>query len=747
MTSILLSKKRMMGILALTLSFIVLDIYLILNVIQVQKEVRQNVTVITRLSELESTIQDFETALDSVKTLPSHTLWQRYWQERRADYDSLKRSIYSMPVSDSVVQTFLNSADTSMDHIDSLMNQGFTDSAYIAHRDTLEKQFRAEIKAATLEVAASVRRIREQMGLLSASLARSWNYLTILSLGACLLAILLAVSSYRHHSTLRKRDLAERALRQITAEFRAMFKAIPDAVVFTDGTDEILMVNPAFTELFGYLPEEVIGQNILLLQSKYIYAGRYNFSLDLLSTDPEKQGREKIYQRKNGDWFLCETVSATVYDDHGKLFGTVSILRDITERKKTERALQASQARNRAILEAIPDMIFRVSRNGTFLDFKAPREEDLMVEPDKIAGSKMSDFFAGELLEKIMRGIDSALVKQETRLIEYQLEPLKGGLRDYEARIAPCGKEEVLIIVRDISDRKAYERALREMHDRLERAVAERTEDLVRANEELKRFAYIVSHDLRAPLVNIKGFSGELHEAFETIHAKLARILPLLTREDRDQLEEILLDEIPEALQFIDTSASRMGHLIDAVLKLSRVGRREMYFLRQDTFQIVQKTLETLAHQIDQKGVEITVGDLPEVVADATALEQIFSNILVNAINYLVPGRPGKIAIEGEEREEDVIFHLRDNGRGIPPEEKTKIFEPFRRVGNPEVPGEGMGLAYVQILVHRHGGRIWCESQPGIGTTFSFTLARNVGNDDTPAPGTPRLASNPHSAT
>lgn len=736
-----------MGIIALTLSFIVLDIYLILNVIQVQKEVRQNVTVITRLSELENTIQDFEVVLDSIKALPPNALWQRYWQERRAYYDSLKLSIYRMPVSDSVVQTFLNSADTSMDHIDSLMNQGFTDSVYIAHRDTLKAQFRAEIRTATAEVGASVRRIREQMALLSASLARSWNYLTILSLGACLLAILLAVTSYRHHNTLLKRDLAERALRQITAEFRAMFKSIPDAVVFTDGAEEILMVNPAFTELFGYLPEEVIGQNILLLQSKYIYAGRYNFSLDLLSTDPEKQGREKIYQRKNGDWFLCETVSANVYDDHGKLFGTVSILRDITERKKTERALQASQARNRAILEAIPDMIFRVSRNGTFLDFKAPREEDLMVEADKIVGSKMSDFFAGELLEKIIRGIDTALVKQETRLIEYQLEPLKGGLRDYEARIAPCGKEEVLIIVRDITDRKAYERALREMHDRLERAVAERTEDLVRANEELKRFAYIVSHDLRAPLVNIKGFSGELHEAYETIHAKLSRILPLLSREDRDQLEEILLDEIPEALQFIDTSASRMGHLIDAVLKLSRVGRREMYFLPQDTFQIVQKTLETLAHQIDQKGVEVTVGELPEVVADATALEQIFSNILVNAINYLVPDRPGKIAIEGGDREEDVIFHIRDNGRGIPPEEGAKIFEPFRRVGNPDVPGEGMGLAYVQILVHRHGGRIWCESRPGTGSTFSFTIARNLGNDDTPSPGSTSIVSTTHSAT
>jgi len=147
---------------------------------------------------------------------------------------------------------------------------------------------------------------------------------------------------------------------------------------------------------------------------------------------------------------------------------------------------------------------------------------------------------------------------------------------------------------------------------------------------------------------------------------------------------------------------------------------------------LVQASLESLAHQIEERQVEVTVGPLPEVVADRTSMEQIMGNLLGNAVKYLEPDRPGEIEITAERGPNETTFHTRDNGRGIAAEDMDKVFAPFRRVGRQDVPGEGMGLPYVQALVRRHGGRIWCESELGVGTTFSFTISNHLekgGND------------------
>ena len=186
------------------------------------------------------------------------------------------------------------------------------------------------------------------------------------------------------------------------------------------------------------------------------------------------------------------------------------------------------------------------------------------------------------------------------------------------------------------------------------------------------------------------------------------------------------MQEIPEALNFINSSVNRMNEFINAILKLSRLGRRELNLEPLDMPALVQSTLETLAHQIEQRGVQVTVDPLPNIVADRTSLEQIFSNILTNAISYLEPNRPGEVEISGDQTERETIFRVRDNGRGIAAEDMSKIFELFRRVGNQNVPGEGMGLAYVRTLLRRYGGRIWCNSEPGVGSVFSFSIPHHV---------------------
>jgi len=280
-----------------------------------------------------------------------------------------------------------------------------------------------------------------------------------------------------------------------------------------------------------------------------------------------------------------------------------------------------------------------------------------------------------------------------------------------------------------IANLEAEVAALNELLSVQERVVAEQSEKLKhyameveRANEEVKHFAYIVSHDLRAPLINLKGFAAELRESCSALESCQQTVLQHLTEEQQTYSTTIIKEDIPEALKFIESSVSRMDHLINAVLKLSRLGRRELVFKPVDLNEITTSVLNGLNHQLEESHTRVTVSDLPEVIADQTAMEQVLGNILANAVNYLEPERPGEIEIAGERDKDQITFHIKDNGRGISEDDMPKVFAPFRRAGKQNVQGEGMGLAYVQMIVRRHGGDIKCESQLGVGTKFIVTL-------------------------
>jgi signal transduction histidine kinase len=265
-------------------------------------------------------------------------------------------------------------------------------------------------------------------------------------------------------------------------------------------------------------------------------------------------------------------------------------------------------------------------------------------------------------------------------------------------------------------------KALIEARDSLEIRVQERTAELAAVNHELQQFTYIISHDLRSPLVNLKGFVTELKLSLEEISRSLEKTLPHLDESDRQMLTEIIQGDMPESMEFISMAALRMNKLVTTLLDLSRQGYRQINFQWLNMEQLIEDTLKTLAHAIEEKNVQIKVGSLPEVFADEIAIEQIMTNLLTNAINYLKPESVGQVSIFGESDGEIVTYHIADNGRGIAPKNNEMVFAPFRRIGASEVAGEGMGLAYVQTLVRRHNGRIWFHSQPGIGSTFSFTL-------------------------
>ncbi len=262
-------------------------------------------------------------------------------------------------------------------------------------------------------------------------------------------------------------------------------------------------------------------------------------------------------------------------------------------------------------------------------------------------------------------------------------------------------------------------------HKRAEERLQHYSAQLAETNSELKRFTYVVSHDLRAPLLSLKGFAFELRSSVNTIRKPLESLLESLDEQDRAAVTQALNDAIPEAVGFIESSVSRMDSLIAALLRLSRVGYREFLIQELDTEALVGETLRTLAYQIESRNITVKTGPLPRITSDRAAMEQIFANLLDNAVKYLDPVRPGQIEISAEETAEIFIFHVRDNGRGIAEDDMDKVFAPFRRAGPQDVPGEGMGLAFVRALLHRLGGRIECESQLGAGTRFSFALPKS----------------------
>jgi signal transduction histidine kinase len=300
------------------------------------------------------------------------------------------------------------------------------------------------------------------------------------------------------------------------------------------------------------------------------------------------------------------------------------------------------------------------------------------------------------------------------------------------ARAAFTAREDLQAVNADLEKRVADRtQALREAQNELRRinanlevTVAERTSDLARANQEIQRFAYIVSHDLRAPLVNVMGFTSELEAGLAAIRAHLERAPPPADQTGNDALLAAQSD-MPEAIGFIRSSTQKMDGLINAILKLSREGRRVLTPVPVDMGQLFEAAADTVRHRLSEAGGELIIEHpVPDIVSDRLALEQVFGNLLDNAVKYLDRSRPGRIVVRGREEASQLVFEVEDNGRGIAPEDHERVFDLFRRAGVQDQPGEGIGLSHVRALVRRLGGDIDLTSAVGRGTTFRVRLPK-----------------------
>ncbi|MBE0535700.1 MAG: GAF domain-containing protein [Phycisphaerae bacterium] len=277
--------------------------------------------------------------------------------------------------------------------------------------------------------------------------------------------------------------------------------------------------------------------------------------------------------------------------------------------------------------------------------------------------------------------------------------------------------EEVVTLLRIVGtifanamDRKEAEQE----RERLMRALAAK-------NEELQTIVYVASHDLKSPLVNIDGFSGELG-------ATCGKLVKLLGGIDvpgpiRKELTPMLREDIPESLRFIKAGTTKMQSLLNGLLTVSRVGTAELDRRRLDMNEMMRQIMAAMQYEITGSGAEITIDDLPECVGDWNLLNQVFSNLLSNAVKYLQVGRKGRIRVTGRTDGIEAVYCVEDNGRGIAPSHQKKVFEIFHRLEPDQaVSGEGLGLTIARRIIERHDGRIWVESKLGAGSRFCVSL-------------------------
>ena len=311
------------------------------------------------------------------------------------------------------------------------------------------------------------------------------------------------------------------------------------------------------------------------------------------------------------------------------------------------------------------------------------------------------------------------VAERRTFVHEHRVRAVDGTWRHFAIRAIPVldgdgSIREWVGVHTDITEQREAEAELRE------------------SNEEIQRYAYIVSHDLRAPLVNVMGFTSELEATREDVRAAL---------QGHPQAERID-DDMAEALGFIRAAITKMEGLIAAILKLSREGRRRFDPEPLDMTALLQGIADAQRHQAERRGATVAVAPgLPTIVADRLAVEQVFGNLIDNALKYLDPTRPGRIEVSAKPAPgRRIRLSVSDNGRGIAEKDHARVFELFRRSGQQDQPGDGIGLAHVKALVRALDGRIELASKLGEGTTFTVTLPRGTATAVETATAPARLA-------
>ena len=403
-------------------------------------------------------------------------------------------------------------------------------------------------------------------------------------------------------------------------------------------------------------------------------------------------------------------------------------------RQRMEEAVAAAEATLREISQLTLDNPVQQERvlaiHALMEQQRIYREPRMLEGARAVRAGQLADDPAVQLIRKI-RAVAEAMAVTERELLAGRQRNQVQTQRVFYIVLAAAGALVILVatltlmlMLRYTRDLAASRAELRRLNTGLEGMVDERTAELQRANAEIQRFAYIVSHDLRSPLVNVMGFTAELDAARKTVQGHLDTVEEKAPELVDEPVRLAVREDLPEAIGFIRTSTQKMDRLINAILRLSREGRRTLLVEPIDLAVLVQAIVDSMQSRVNDLGAEIRIGTLPAIANDRLAIEQILSNLIENALKYLQPGRPGLIEVRGHDERERVVLEVIDNGRGVDPRDHERIFDLFRRSGTQDQPGEGIGLAHVRALAYRLGGLIEIRSELDRGATFRLSLPK-----------------------
>jgi len=488
------------------------------------------------------------------------------------------------------------------------------------------------------------------------------------------------------------RRLVEYALRESEERYRMLLDGVRDYAVFMmDPRGRILSWNAGAERIKGYTADQIIGHNFsCFFPPEDIKRGRPEEILQLTAATGryEEQG---MRVRKDGSRFLASVTFTALRDADGNLRGFSEFSHDLSERNEAE-------AKYRGLLEAAPDAMVVVNQGGDIVLLNLQAEKQFGYRRDELIGQKVKNIipegFAERLIADALRSVDDALAQQIGTGIELVARRKDDSEFPIEIMLSPLQSAEGVLVtaaIRDITARKKSE-------EHLLKTVGE----LKRSNDELEQFAYVASHDLQEPLRMVASFTELLAENY------------------RGRLDS----DADEFIAFAVDGCHRMQGLIQDLLLYSRAGTSAKAFFDISSESALEQALTNLRATIEESHAVVTHDSLPNIRTDDKQLTQIFQNLIGNAIKYRSAEVPNVHVGVKKNGDNEWIFSVRDNGLGIDPQFFDKIFILFQRLhGQNEFEGTGIGLAICKKILHRLGGRIWVESEPGKGSTFYFALS------------------------